>query len=230
MTTVAIHQPGYLPWLGFFKKMMNSDIFVFLDDVQFVNKDWYNRNFIKTNSGPTLLTVPVLSHHDTMLHQAKIDETKNWSVKHKKTILLNYSKSPYFDNYRSFIEELYSKKFELLIDINLEIINYVMEKLDIKCKTVLSSQLNISATGADRVLQICKDLNADVYISGTVWAKEHLNLDIFKQSNIQVNFQNFQHPVYHQLHGNFIPNMSVLDLLFNEGEKSKEILLNSLTT
>jgi len=229
MTIVAIHQPGYLPWLGFFKKMMNSDVFVFLDDAQFEKKDWDNRNFIRTNSGSTLLTVPVLAHRDTTLNQTKIDNTKNWAIKHKRSILLNYSKAPYFDDHKYFIEALYDQKFDLLVDINTKIIQYVMNKLDIECKILFSSKLNVSETGSDRVLQICKILNADVYISGTVWAKEHLKLDDFKENDIEIKFQNFQHPKYSQLHGDFIPNMSIIDLLFNEGNKSREILLKSST-
>lgn len=229
MTTVAIHQPGYLPWLGFFKKMMQSDIFVFLDDVQYEKKDWYNRNFIRTNDGSTMLTVPILAHRDTNLNYTKIDNTKNWNKKHKRSILLNYSKAKYYEEFRGFIEYIYDKKFDLLIDINIEIIQYVMKQLGIECKTVFSSALNVSETGSNRILNICKTLNADVYISGTVWAKDNLKVEDFNESSIEVKFQSFQHPIYHQLHGNFMPNMSIIDLLFNEGPKSREILLTSST-
>lgn len=229
MTTVAIHQPGYLPWLGFFKKMMNSDIFVFLDDAQYEKKDWDNRNMIRTSTGSTWLTVPVHGHHDLNLNQVKIDDTKHWSQKHKKSILLNYSKANYFEKHRDFIDQFYEKSFDLLIDVNMEFIYYVIKKLEIKTKTLFSSTLKISEKGSDRVLNICKALDADVYISGTLWAKNHLQVEDFTKNHIKVKFQNFQHPVYRQLHGNFIPNMSIVDLLFNEGENSKQILLNSIT-
>jgi len=229
MTTVGIHQPGYLPWIGFFKKIMNSEIFVFFDDVKFVKKDWYNRNQIPTKNGPILLTVPVMANKESLLNDVKINNNEHWSKKHKKSILYNYGKHPYFEEYRNFFEELYEKEFDLLIDLNMEIIYFIMKKLNIKVKTLFSSELNIKEKGAERVLKICTSLPTTHYISGTVWAKNHLNLDNFEKAGIKVEFQNLQHPKYHQPSTNFIPNMSIIDLLFNEGPNAKSILKNSIT-
>lgn len=226
MTTVAIHQPGYLPWLGFFKKMMNSDIFVFLDDAQYEKKNWQNRNYIRTSSGATLLTIPTKSNFDSTINEVKIDNTKNWSLKHKRSILTNYSRSKYFDEHRTFIEKVYEKNFDLLIDINIEIISYIMKKLGIKTKTVFSSELQVSGNGSDKVLDICKEVGCDIYISGTTWAKDNLRIEDFIKNDIKVRFENFQHPVYKQCYYPFIPIMSSIDLLFNEGKNSQEILKN----
>ena len=115
-----------------------------------------------------------------------------------------------------------------LIDLNMEIINFVKDQLDIQCKTLFSSDLEITSDGSDRILDICNKLNTKYYISGTVWASEFLKIVDFEKNFITVEFQEFQHPTYHQINGNFEPYMSIIDLLFNEGkEESKKILSQS---
>ena len=231
MTIVAIHQPEYLPWLGFFKKMMNSEIFVFLDDAQFTKKGWQNRNQIRTKDGMTLLSIPVHAHSYPKINEITIDNNKNWSKRHKKSILYNYARAPYFEEFKDFIESVFEKKFEYLVDLNAEIIKRVMNELEIKSKIIFSSDLKISKKGSDMVLDICKAVGADYYITGTVWAQSHLRIDEFKKSNIHVEFQKFQHPTYKQFHGEFMPGMSIIDLLFNEGKDgAKEILENSVVS
>ena len=228
---VAIHQPEYLPWLGFFKKMMNVELFVFLDDVQFRKKGWQNRNRIRINDGTTLLSIPVHTHSYPKINEVTIDNEKNWSIRHKKSILYNYARAPYFDEIKDFIESIFEKKFQYLVDLNTEIIKFIMNELEIKSKIVFSSELEISKKGTDRVLDICKAVDADHYITGTFWAESNLRVEEFKKSNIDVEFQKFQHPIYKQIHGEFIPEMSIIDLLFNEGRKeAKKILQNSISS
>lgn len=225
MVTIAIHQPNYLPWLGFFKKMMSCEIFVYLDDVQLGNKSISNRNKICDANGIIELVVPIISKPARKLNEVRIDNTKNWSKKHKKSISYSYSKSQYFSDFKDFFYQLYDEKFENLIDLNMKIIEYVTNQLDIKPKIVFSSSLDIKKKGSDRVLEICKSLNADHYISGITWAKDHLKIDDFKKLGITVEFQEFQHPTYYQSHGNFIPRLSIIDLLFNEGNKNSRTIL-----
>lgn len=225
MTTVGIHQPGYLPWLGFFKKIQESDIFVYFDDVKFVKNNFYNRNLIKISNGITLLTVPVISNKDSLINNVKIDNTHNWTHKHKKSIILNYSKSNFFNEFSDFIEELYDKKFDLLIDLNMEIIKFVKNQFNIHTKTIFSSELKVNSYGSEKVLNICKALGANNYISGTFWAKDHLNIKDFEDNNISIKFEEFQYPVYNQLHGKFIPRMAAIDLLFNEGKNNSRKIL-----
>ena len=231
MKVVAIHQPEYLPWLGFFKKMMNVELFVFLDDVQFRKKGWQNRNRIRINDGTTLLSIPVHTHSYPKINEVTIDNEKNWSMRHKKSILYNYARAPYFGEIKDFIESIFEKKFQYLVDLNTEIIKFIMNELEIKSKIVFSSELEISKKGSDRVLDICKAVDADHYITGTFWAESNLRVEEFKKSNIDVEFQKFQHPTYKQIHGEFIPEMSIIDLLFNEGKKeAKKILQNSTSS
>tara|TARA_B100001167_G_scaffold176774_1_gene130768 strand:- start:187 stop:888 length:702 start_codon:yes stop_codon:yes gene_type:complete len=231
VTIIAIHQPEYLPWLGFFKKMMNSELFVLLDDVQFEKKSWQNRNRIRTKNGTVFLSVPIHAHLDSKLNDVKIDNTKNWADKHKKSILFNYTNTPYFDEYSNAIELIFEKKFEFLIELNYEIIKFVMKELEIKSKIIFSSKLKIPQKGSDKVLNICKAVDADYYITGTAWAKKYLKIEDFKKSNISVEFQELQHPIYKQIHKEFIPKMSIIDLLFNEGKnRAKQIIQNSIVT
>lgn len=221
--TISIHQPGYLPWLGFFKKISSSDVFVFLDDVKFVRKQWHNRNKIRTSQGSHWLSVPAKSNVSKNLNDVEIDHSTTWSLNHKKTIQFSYKKSPFFQNYWDFFDELYDEKFEKLIDLNLKIILYLMKVLKIDTKVILSSELNIKETKSDRNLAICKKLDADVYLSGTLGVN-YLNIDDFSENNIKVEIQNFQHPIYKQIYEPFIPNMASIDLLFNEGENAAKIL------
>ena len=231
MKVVAIHQPEYLPWLGFFKKMMNVELFVFLDDVQFRKKGWQNRNRIRINDGTALLSIPVHTHSYPKINEVTIDNEKNWSIRHKKSILYNYARAPYFDEIKDFIESIFEKKFQYLVDLNTEIIKFIMNELEIKSKIVFSSELEISKKGSGRVLDICKAVGADHYITGTFWAESNLRVEEFKKSNIDVEFQKFQHPIYKQIHGEFIPEMSIIDLLFNKGRKeAKKILQNSISS
>lgn len=220
---VSIHQPNYIPWLGYFEKILNSDIFVFLDDVQYEKNYLVNRNKIRTSDGSMWMTVPVNAKHDSLVNNVRIDNSQGWAEKHKKSIQINYAKSSFLQNYLNFFNTLYEQQFELLIDINTKIIQYLMKQLGINTKTILSSELHVEGTGSNRILNICKSLNADIYLSGQ-FGNNYLNLEDFKNNDIDIKFQNFVHPVYKQCYSPFMPNMSTIDLLFNEGENSKNIL------
>ncbi len=226
MTIVAINQPGYLPWMGFFKRIMYSDIFVFLDDVQYLKKDWQNRNKIRTSQGWIWLSVPVKKNDLENLNKVDIDYSENWISTHKKSIRYNYSKSKFFDDHWPFFEQLFEKKFTRLIDLNMEIINYVLQTLDIKTKTIFASELEVTGKKSDLNLSICKTLNADVYLSGTL-GQDYIKIDDFKNNDIDVKFADYRHPVYPQYFDPFIPNMAIIDLLFNCGKESRKILQDS---
>lgn len=228
MTIVSIHQPGYMPWLGFFKKILYSDIFVFLDDVKYVRSQYHNRNKIRIREGSSWLTVPVKSKSQENLKEVTIDYNSNWNIKHKKTLKQNYMKSRYFHDYWDFFDKTYDKKFEKLIDLNMKIIKNFMNILKINTKTIFSSELNIKKTKSERILAICKALEADVYLSGALGIN-YLKVEDFTKNNITVEFQNFQHPVYSQVFEPFIPNLSTIDLIFNKGKDSAKILLESKT-
>jgi hypothetical protein len=226
MTIISIHQPVYLPWLGFLDKIISSDKFVFLDDVQYEKNGFQNRNKIRTHEGNMWLTVPVKTKSTTMLKNVEIDYSFDWIKKHTKSIILNYSKTSFFDNYWPELEQIYNKKHHYLFDLNMDIIKFLMNKLNLKTSFIFSSELKISEQGSDKILKICKELNADTYISG-IGGKTYLNEENFIKNKINIKFQNFTHPIYEQIFKPFNLNMSAIDLLFNEGDDAEMIIKKS---
>jgi len=222
---ICIRQPGYLPYIGFFKKIQSSDVFVYLDDVQYERGDWDNRNKIKTSEGSLMLTVPVYNKFNEKLNEVKIVNTENWQKKHLVAIHNNYHKSSFFGSYWKDISQIFTKKYEKLIDLNVELIEYFKHQLGLDTECVNSSTLNISEKGSEKLLKICQKLDAKIYLSGEL-GKNYLNEYIFLKNNINIIYEKFEHPIYLQRYNNFIPNLSVIDILFNEGEKSKKILEN----
>ncbi len=220
---IAIHQPNYLPWLGYFHKMMNCDLFVYAEDVQLSNKSVTHRNKIKCANGPLLLSVPLATKR-VLIKDVLIFNEINWAQKHYQSLQHCYSRSRYWKMYRDDFREIYSKKWERLVDLNLALINLIRDILGIKTKTVLSSTLpDLQGRKTERIIDICRKLGGDVYLSGE-GARVYNDETAFKNSNIELRYQNFKHPVYHQLWGEFIPNLSAVDLIFNCGPESRKIL------
>lgn len=226
---VAIHQPEFFPWLGFFHKMSLVDTFVLLDTVQFEKNNWQNRNKVLIAGRAEWLTIPVVQHS---LHTAIKDMKINWTdekliKKHLTTIEQNYKKCEYFEYIFPFLQELYTKKYEYLSDFNTECIVWMAHALGIKTKIVKASEMNLSGTaegGTDVTLEICKALGATTYVSGS-GAKTYLDVEKYQQDNIKVYFQEFTHPVYEQKGSTeFVSHLSSIDLYANCGEKSLEII------
>ena len=223
MTTVSIRQPGYLPFMGFFKKIQSCDIFVELDDVAYTKSDFDNRNRIRTHDGSMFLTVPILNKFNQKLNEVKIANNENWNYKHVKTIQSNYQKTPYFEKYSEYIEKIIMNPWKKLLDLNLSLIEYIYNELKLETKIIKSSDLKIDSIGSEKLLEICKKLSATTYVSGEL-GKNYLNEKIFHDAGIKIIYEKFQHPVYTQQHEGFIPNLSILDLLFNEGNNAINIL------
>ena len=227
LTNVIIRQPGYLPNLGFFKKIQSSDKMVFLDDVQFEKDDFDNRNKIRTKYGTTWLTVPIKRPvFKKNLNEILITNDIDWQRNHLNIIEEAYHDAPFFTTYWYSLQKILDKNWTKLIDLNIELIRYFMSALNLTTYTINSSTLKIPSNKSQKLLDICKHLNASCYISGTL-GKDYLDEKIFHNSGIKIIYENFQHPAYKQIHGNFIGNMSIIDLLFNEGENSKKILTNT---
>lgn len=225
MTTVTIHQPGYLPWAGFFDKMARSDVFVFLDDVQFEKNYFDNRNKIKTAKGWAWVTVPVKHSFGQKLNEVAIDNTFRWKEKHYKSLETNYIKAPYFSEHKPFFDEIYNKKdWRKLIDLNLFIIKYIAVKLGLKTKLVNSSELRAKGAKGGRLLDICQKLKADVYLSGR-FGRDYLDEKKFEDGGVKVIYQDFKHPSYPQLFGEFASELSIIDLLLNCGPESLRVIL-----
>lgn len=222
---VAIHQPQYLPWLGYFDKIDQADCFVLLDDVQFKKNEWQNRNRIKTGTGWQWLTVPVLHRLHQQISEVRINQTVSWSRKHLQALISNYGSAPFFELYQPFFEEIYAREWMHLLDLNLATITYLVEALGIQTKMVMASSLPVPAEleATDRLVAICAALGADTYLSG-VGGRGYLDVSRFEQAGIRVLFQTFQTEPYPQRFEGFIPDLSVVDLLFNCNEQSLQIL------
>ena len=225
---VGIHQPQYLPWLGYFDKIDKVDTFVLLDDTQYKKQEWQNRNKIKTPNGELWLTVPVLigQGHKQKINQIKIDNKQKWSQKHLGRIKNFYSSTPYFKDYIDFFKDTYSKRWETLADLNIYFVRKIAEFLGINTTIILASSLNYTGKATDLNVSISQILEADTYLSG-MGAKDYLVESKFKDINLE--YQNFNHPVYPQLYGNFISHLSVIDLLFNCGKESLKIIRGEKT-
>lgn len=219
---VSIHQPNYLPWMGLIKKIEASDIFVVFDDVQLPRgKSYTIRTKIKTNGGAKWITVPILGKSDLVtIKEIKINNDTNWWEQHWNKIEENYKNAPFFyDNQQVFKDIIFSKS-EYLVDLNLELIKAILNNLKIKTKIVRASEFLIDSSGTQKIIELVKKVGADEYISGEgEGSKRYVlnNKELFEKNEIKIKTLTFTHPIYSQLHGKFVPNLSILDAIFNLG-------------
>lgn len=225
---LTAHQPVYLPWLGLFHKIYLANEFVFFDQVQYVPKDYISRNEVKTNSGSILLTVPVLTkgYLEKTIAEIEINNNERWSEKHWKTIYLNYKKAPYFSKYSDFFEDTYKREWTLLSDLNYHMLLWFLKTLGINVKVYKAGDFQFKGVKSDLVLDMCLQLKATTYIFGKL-GKDYADEKNFIDNGVLPVFQEYIHPEYAQLHGSFKPYLSVIDLLFNEGSRSLEIIMSN---
>lgn len=222
---ITILQPGYLPWLGFFDQMRRSHRFVIYDDVQYTRRDWRSRNRIKTRAGAQWLSVPVINRgrYTQLINEAEIDYSQDWTRKHLGAIKASYAPAPFFSHYYSELAELYAAQPRLLVDLDLAIIAACARWLGISTPIVRSSQLAARGASSERLVNICRELGASEYLTGDA-ARAYLDEALFRDKGVKIEYHGYHHPRYRQLHGDFIPYMSIIDLLFNHGPASLEVL------
>lgn len=229
-TTAAIHrlvvlQPGYLPWLGFFDQLCRADVFVYYDDVQYDKHGWRNRNRIKTQSGPQWLTVPVLHHGRGLprILEVEIDRRQPWARKHVASLRQAYARAVPAAQYLPELEEMLCRPWERLVDLDIALVDVMCRWLGLSRRVERASQLGIPGERSERLLRICQHFGARTYLSGSA-AKAYLDTALFERSGIAVEWQDYVHPVYRQLHGDFVPYLSAIDLLLNYGDESRSVL------
>ena len=217
---LSAHQPAYLPWVGYFDKILHSDVFIFLDTVQFEKNSFINRNTIKTNQGPAWLTIPVKAkgHIKNSLLEIKIDEQKNWRKKHIKSIEMNYRKAPKFKECFTKIEKIINCSEVNLSEYCFQHLKFWIDELGIKTKIIRSSELPIKSKKSNLVLDLCNHFGADNYLSGSL-GKNYLVEQDFVKNGVTIQYQNFIQKTYPQLWGEFIPNLSTLDYWMNLQDK-----------
>ena len=227
---ISIHQPNYLPWMGFFDKIARSDIFVIFDNIQFPRgkQHFGHRNLIKTDGEPKWLTVP-LNGKSELKNFNEIEINHNgWNDNHLNLIKNFYRKSKYFNVYYGDLESILKVNHKTLSDLNSALIKYFLNVMDIKTQLVFCSEICPNeVSGGDRIMYLLKKLNATKYISGTgPGSMRYINEQEFKDNNIELIWQHYNHPKYTQLYGDFKQYMCIIDLLFNEGTNSKNIILS----
>lgn len=226
---VAGHQPNYLPYLGFFDKIDRADVFVIVDNVQFVKRGpfgWMHRNRVRTPEGWTWLSVPVKTHgrfHQT-IRDAEIDHARRWERKHWKSIEWSYRATPFFAEYEGFFRETFARTWDRIADLSTHLIRGMMEMFGLRKPVLFSSELGATGKGTDLVIDLCRKTGADTYLSG-VHGKDYLDVGRVAEAGVKLVYQEFRHPVYPQAFpGPFVPYLSALDLLMNVGPKSLSVL------
>ena len=227
MKTAVIHQPDFLPYLGFFHRLLYADVFVLLDSIQFVhsNNGWTHRDKIKTPQGQKWVSLSLKkAPRNTAIREIFLSNTVDWRTANLNLLRANYSKAPFFKEIFHYLEEIYALKYERMMDFNVKSIEILLDLFDIKVQMVLASDLDAQGKKNDLLVDILKKISANCYLSG-VGARNYFDPVPYNESGIEVTWQNFTHPVYPQLHGEFVSYLSSIDLLFNCGiKKSREIL------
>ena len=220
---IAIHQPNYLPWVGFFDKLDQVDYFVLLDTAIHSKSGFVHRNKIKTPTGPFTLTVP-LKNKECPINELLIAKETNWNLQHWRAIELNYKKSPYWHLYKDGFENIFHQEWTYLSDLNITLIEHIASLLSINTHLVKESELNMNFGKRNtRNIKIVSYLNGTIYISGE-GARTYNDSQLFKENNIELIYQKFIHPNYRQRWGEFISNLSIIDMLFNCGPSTIEII------
>ncbi len=224
---VAIIQPGYLPWLGFFEQVSRCDVFVYLDDVQYTKNDWRNRNRIKTKDGTQWLSVPVSYSFGQKIKDVHINNYQPWHRIHLQSLKMWYSKSAYYKKYIDELEYILRRDRKYLLDLDVELSNWAMKMLGLNPQICFSSEILIDSNDKQvRLVQICKILNCKYFYEGKL-GQQYIDVNLFKDEGITVEFQEYSHPYYQQLwlkEQNYISHLSIIDLLFNCGPDSLDIL------
>lgn len=234
---LVVLQPAYLPWLGFFDQYDWSDVFVLYDDVQYDKNGWRNRNRILTANGPTWLTVPVKVSGQNFppILEVGIDNTQDWRRKHKLSLEQAYRKAPFFPTVYPALQAVLDQEWDKLIDLDLAMLRALTDLLGMEWKVLRSSELGVPGQKTERLIGLCRKLGATEYLTGDA-ARSYLDESAFEAIGVKVRWHGYQHPEYTQRvptrsvgAGEFVPYMSVVDLLFHHGPESRGILRRTQT-
>ncbi|MCK8600442.1 WbqC family protein [Desulfoferrobacter suflitae] len=226
---IAANQPYFCPFSGFFYKLQRCDVFVILDTVQFPRgTTWITRNRFKNDQGTLWMTIPVWKKGLGMqrISDVKICYEGRWQHKHRESLRSAYAHAPYFADHVGILDEIFTCQHLTMLECNLAIIRYLVHALEIDSKIMLLSELGIHARGNRLLVEMCKVLGSSVYLTQTAAAK-YIDTGEFDAAGIRLDFFKYPAPIYPQLWGDFIPNLSAFDLLFNCGPKAQDILFGS---
>lgn len=216
---LAAHQPNYLPWAGFFRKMARCDVFVLLDSVQYARRSYTARCLVKQSDGAKhWLSIPVRKkgRYYQNIVEVEIDNQKAWQHGHRTTLESNYARAPYFQRHGELLELAYGRRWQGLCDLNLALIGHLSKELGIAPRLVRLSELGVEAKSTELLVAVCQKMGADTYLTGPSGDK-YLDRDAFERAGIKLEVFRYWPAPYPQLWGDFVPGLSVIDLLFNCG-------------
>ena len=224
---LSAHQLNYLPYPGLIAKINFSDVFIYLTKIQFEKKSWQSRNNIICKNSSLLLSVPIKNNNKIQnIDEVMINNESKWSQKHFASIVNNYKKSMYYEKYVNFFENLYSKKWDKLEDLNIYILKYLIKELNIKTKIISDKKFNFIKKKNELLIEMCKKIEANTYISN-LGSQTYIDLELFKKKKINHFFINYKNQNYKQYSNTFVPNLSIFDMLFFCGsQKTEEIIKN----
>lgn len=231
---VAIHQPHFLPWLGYLHRMASSDLFVLLDHVQFERRNYQNRTMIRVNGEARWLTVPMVqrSQKERIVDKEvdnRLNGAKGWAPGSFATLRHAYSRAPFFADYAPAFERLFAQRWERLVDINQAGLDLLRKAFGIGTPLARSSEMAVEGMRGDLLLSICRAVGARTLLAGMGGSRGYLDVAAFASSGIQIVFHDWIHPEYRQCGpGEFIRGLSAVDLLFNCGPRSRAVLHGNL--
>ena len=220
----AVLQSNYLPWRGYFDLIHDVDVFVFYDDVQYTVNDWRNRNRVKTANGVVWITIPIGKQNDRRICDVEIKD-RGWARRHWMTIEQSYRRAPYFEKVAPFLKETYAREWRSLSELNQATITGIAKDM-LGITTVFrdSREFALQHSKADRLLALLQQLGADEYVSGPA-AKAYLDVDAYARAGVTVTWKDYgTYPVYSQLHGPFVPDVSIVDVLMCCGGEAPQYL------
>ena len=228
MMIASTNQPYFAPYPGFFYKASLSDFFVILDDVQFPRKTtWITRNRIKNDQGTLWMTIPIYKKGLGLqqIRQVRICHTGNWQKKHLNSFLHAYAQAPFLKDHVRFLKHIFSQDYKFLIDYNMKIIEYVLDFLQMDTRIVLMSELGVSGKGQALIIDICKNLGANQFLVQSS-AEAYYDPDQFERAGLElVTFKTPEY-IYPQMWGDFVANLSILDMMLTCGDKTRDIVLS----
>lgn len=234
---VAIHQPSYLPWLGYLDRMAQADLFVILDHVQFERRNYQNRALIRLEDGSRWLTVPVVqvSQKERIIDK-QVDNTESgsraWGPTHFKTLKYAYRKAPYLHRYAPRLQEILEARWDRLVDLDLALLDFLREAYEIRTPLLRSSTMRAEGARSELLLNLCREIGAgSTFLGGLGGSRDYLDAAAFAEAGIGVQWQRLDHPVYPQCgEAPFIKGLTALDLLFNCGPRGRDLLWRRATS
>ena len=223
---VSINQPAYLPWLGYFHRIAVSDLHIVLDHVQFEKNSFSNRNKVRTAAGSSMLTVPLRTKGkfgELALNQVEIVKEDNWARKHWSSISQSYAQAPYFAEHKAVFAGFFQQSWTKLFEVVRAMTEYQLEAFGIKTPFLFSSELKVPGSKDELVLNLCQKVGANTYLSGPL-GRNYLRPELFESACIKVLYHDYCHPTYTQTYPGFEPYMAAIDVLFNCGPQSLDII------